>query len=62
MYKNYFKGIRYKCLICYDYDLCEKCHYRGFTTGNHRTDHPMQEIVSDRFLTMKIKNQYTSIF
>ena len=32
---NPIKGIRYKCLVCSDFDLCEKCEFKG----DH--DHPM---------------------
>ena len=33
-----FSGKRYKCLVCYDYDLCENCERKG----NHL--HPMLKI------------------
>uniref|UniRef100_A0A1A9VP22 RING-type E3 ubiquitin transferase n=1 Tax=Glossina austeni TaxID=7395 RepID=A0A1A9VP22_GLOAU len=30
--KSNFNGRRYKCLICYDYDLCADCYEKGITT------------------------------
>ena len=44
--KNHFKGLRYKCLICYDYDLCSACHESGATSNRHLPTHPMQCIVA----------------
>jgi len=44
--KGNFSGKRYKCLICYDYDLCSVCYDAGAASTRHTPDHPMQCILT----------------
>ncbi|XP_031351147.1 E3 ubiquitin-protein ligase KCMF1-like isoform X2 [Photinus pyralis] len=44
--KGNFHGRRFKCLICYDYDLCSTCYEAGTTTSRHSANHAMQCILT----------------
>nr|XP_016930043.1 uncharacterized protein LOC108009853 [Drosophila suzukii] len=39
-----FRGRRYRCLRCVNFDLCGDCYDRRFESPDHHTDHPMQLI------------------
>lgn len=44
--KQDFRGKRYKCLTCLNYDLCSTCYESGARSPRHTPDHPMQCILT----------------
>ncbi|CAF0866476.1 unnamed protein product [Rotaria sp. Silwood1] len=44
--KSNFRSKQFKCLICYDYDLCSTCYEQGETSSHHTREHPMQCILT----------------
>ena len=44
--KSNFSSLRFKCLVCYDYDLCASCRDSGATSSRHTASHPMQSIMT----------------
>ncbi|ESO83438.1 hypothetical protein LOTGIDRAFT_169302 [Lottia gigantea] len=36
-------GFRYRCLKCFNYDMCQNCFLSGRKSRSHKLSHPMQE-------------------
>ncbi|XP_076466610.1 dystrophin-like isoform X3 [Babylonia areolata] len=36
-------GFRYRCLKCFNFDMCQNCFFSGRVVKGHKLSHPMQE-------------------
>uniref|UniRef100_A0A0N5ALC9 Nesprin-1 n=1 Tax=Syphacia muris TaxID=451379 RepID=A0A0N5ALC9_9BILA len=36
-------GLRYRCLKCFNFDMCQNCFFSQRIAKNHKLNHPMQE-------------------
>ena len=39
----FFTIFRYRCLRCFNFDICQNCFFSGRKSKNHKLTHPMQE-------------------
>ncbi|KAL3882695.1 hypothetical protein ACJMK2_029008 [Sinanodonta woodiana] len=60
-------GFRYRCLRCFNFDICQNCFYSGRKAKHHKLTHPIQEYCTPtnsgedlRDLTKVFKNKFKS--
>ncbi|XP_065164491.1 dystrophin [Atheta coriaria] len=60
-------GLRYRCLKCFNFDMCQGCFFSGRLTKGHKLSHPMHEYcaattsVEDvRDFTKALRNKFKS--
>ncbi|KAL1512976.1 hypothetical protein ABEB36_002471 [Hypothenemus hampei] len=60
-------GLRYRCLKCFNFDMCQVCFFSGKLTKGHKLTHPMHEycaattsIEDMRDFTKALKNKFKS--
>ncbi|XP_031638599.1 dystrophin, isoforms A/C/F/G/H isoform X4 [Contarinia nasturtii] len=60
-------GFRYRCLKCFNFDMCQTCFFFGRSGKNHKLSHPMHEYCTTttstedmRDFTRALKNKFKS--
>lgn len=60
-------GLRYRCLKCFNFDMCQNCFFSGKLTKGHKLTHPMHEycaattsIEDMRDFTKALRNKFKS--
>ncbi|XP_063994810.1 dystrophin, isoforms A/C/F/G/H-like isoform X4 [Diachasmimorpha longicaudata] len=60
-------GFRYRCLKCFNFDMCQSCFFSGRKAKNHKLTHPMQEYCTAttsgedvRDFTRALRNKFKS--
>ncbi|KAK9870702.1 hypothetical protein WA026_008274 [Henosepilachna vigintioctopunctata] len=60
-------GLRYRCLKCFNFDMCQTCFFSGRLTKGHKLSHPMHEycaattsIEDMRDFTKALRNKFKS--
>ncbi|XP_051175836.1 dystrophin, isoforms A/C/F/G/H isoform X1 [Leptopilina boulardi] len=60
-------GFRYRCLKCFNFDMCQTCFFSGRKAKNHKLTHPMQEYCTAttsgedvRDFTRALRNKFKS--
>lgn len=60
-------GFRYRCLKCFNFDMCQNCFFAGRVTKTHKFTHPMQEYCTAttsgedvRDFTRALRNKFKS--
>ena len=41
--RHVFFSPRYKCLKCFNFDMCQQCFFTGRVSKKHKLKHPTQE-------------------
>lgn len=52
-------GFRYRCLKCFNFDMCQTCFFFGRSGKNHKLSHPMHEYCTTVSSFIDIYHQMT---
>lgn len=57
-----FFYLRYRCLQCFNFDMCQQCFYMGCTKKKHKLKHPIQEYCLSVSPDIKFCSLYMYLF